>query len=144
MPRPYASAVINADASTVWSVVRDFGGLANWYPTIGTCEIEPGPASPLPGAVRRLNGSAGEIRERLLALDDVAHSCTYEFVSSPFPVRRYVSTIQVHPITSSGGSFVAWWAEYDADAADEPAMTDTFARGVFGPGLVSLAEHLTA
>lgn len=142
MPRPYASSVINAPADAVWSLLRDFAAIADWHPAIDTCEIEPGPASPLPGTVRHLTNPLGVFRERLLSLDDAERSYTYEFLESPFPVRRYRSTIRVAPVSDTGAAFVEWWAEYDADAADEKRLTETFADAVFGGGLRAVREHL--
>lgn len=142
MPRPYASSVIDATADDVWAVFRDFGGLADWHPTIDTCEIEPGPDSPVPGAVRRLTNQAGTFRERLLAQDDNARSQTYEFLESPFPVRRYIATARVHPVTDSGKAFVEWYAEFDTDADAEKQLTEVFADAVFAAGLRAIAAHL--
>lgn len=143
MPRPYASSVIEASADDVWALLRDFGGLAAWHPALDTCEIEPGPPSPQPGAVRRLTNQAGTFRERLLSVDDAARSLSYEFLESPFPVRRYVSTVRVAPVTDTGHAFAEWWAEFDADGGDEQQLTDTFAKGVFGGGLRAIADRLS-
>ncbi|MGH3390472.1 MAG: SRPBCC family protein, partial [Actinomadura sp.] len=40
MGTSYASAVINASADEVWAIVRDYGNLAEWAPSIESCEIE--------------------------------------------------------------------------------------------------------
>jgi hypothetical protein len=142
MPRPYTSSVIDASADDVWALFRDFGGLAEWHPALDTCEIEPGPESPLPGAVRRLTNPAGTFRERLLSLDDATRTQKYEFLESPFPVRRYISTIRVFPVTDTGRAFVEWWAEFDADGDAEEGLTSVFADAVFGAGLRAAAERL--
>ena len=142
MPRPYASSVIDATADDVWALFRDFGGLSDWHPALDTCEVEPGPPSPQVGTVRRLTNQAGTFRERLLALDDAARTQTYEFLESPFPVRRYVSTIRVYPVTDSGKAFVEWFAEFDADGDAEKGLTEVFADAVFGAGLKAAAERL--
>jgi hypothetical protein len=34
MPETFASAVIPADAATVWHSLRDFGGLTDWQPAV--------------------------------------------------------------------------------------------------------------
>lgn len=144
MPVPYASAVIPADAAAVWQAVRPFDALSVWHPDIAVSELE-GDAQPTEiGAVRHLRLADGEteVRERLVAFDDTARSYTYEFVTSPFPVRSYRSTIRVAPVTDSGHSFVEWWAIYDADAADEAELTATFADGVYTTGLAGLTTHL--
>ena len=79
-------------------------------------------------------------------LDDEARRLTYTILESPFAVRRYVATIRVAPVTGSrsetGETFVEWWADYDADAADEPGLTKLFAVGIFATGLRGLRAHL--
>lgn len=145
MPRSYASAVIDADAQRIWSLVRDFNGLADWIPAVDSSEIEgggPGDADRV-GCVRHLTlaGGGGTIRERLVNLDDGSRSYTYDIVESPFPIRRYRATIRVAPVTDSGRGFVEWWADYDCDAADEERLDKTFARDVFASGLAGLRQH---
>lgn len=143
MPRPYASGVVPGQADAVWRVVRDFDGLPAWHPAIETSEIEAGPAAGEPGAVRRLTmPDGGVVRERLVRLDDGERGYTYDIVASPFPIRSYRSTIRVAPITATGESFVEWWCDYDADAADEPQLDRTFAEGVFAAGIAALGRHM--
>lgn len=138
MPKPYASTVVDASAADVWAYVRDFTNIAEWLPTIESCEIE-GDGDPRIGCVRKLAGPGGAVfRERLLALSDVDRSCTYEFTESPFPVRSYRATLRVAPVTDSGKAFVEWWAWYDADAKDEESMTKIFGKAIFATGLESL------
>lgn len=145
MPKPYASAVINAPADEVWSFVRDFNNLNEWLPAVGSSEIEGGQDAGVVGCVRRLTLQDGGVaKERLLVLDDVDRSYTYEFVESPFPVRSYRSTIRVAPVTDTGQTFVEWWAWYDADAKDEEQMTETFAKGVYAAGLKRLRKRFEA
>ncbi|SFS32735.1 SRPBCC family protein [Saccharopolyspora flava] len=141
--RSFASAVVEAPVEKVWEAVRDFNGLPVWHPAIASSEIEDGRDAASVGCVRHLVlGDGGEVRERLVALDDVARSYTYEFAASPFPVRSYRSTIHVLPVTSTGHSFVEWYADFDSDADVEAEMDKTFARGVYATGLKGLAAHL--
>ncbi|MCI2420424.1 SRPBCC family protein [Saccharopolyspora sp. K220] len=143
MAKSYASGVIAASVEQVWQAVRDFNGLPTWHPAIEASEIEGGGPADAVGCVRHLTlTDGGAVRERLMALDDIDHSYTYEFVTSPFPVRSYRSTIRVAPITDTGHSFVEWFSHYDADAADEQQLGQTFAQGVYRTGLNGLAEHL--
>ncbi|GAA4228457.1 SRPBCC family protein [Streptosporangium album] len=131
----YASTVLNASADEVWDYLRDFGNLAEWLPGITLCEIEEGDDSQ-PGTVRRLEGTGGTFRERLLTLDDGSRSASYEIIESPLPVRDYRAVHRVSPVTDSGRAFVEWSATFEAD--DEEEMTKIFTRGVFEPGLASL------
>ncbi|ANY05344.1 SRPBCC family protein [Pseudonocardia sp. HH130630-07] len=144
MPRPYSSAVVPAPLAEVWPYITDFGGIHRWHPAIRTCELTRGASGTEIGARRRLTlGDGGVVVEDLLALDERGHALTYEIVESPFPVRRYVSTVRLAPVTAIGHTFAEWWVEFDADAADEGDLVDRFANGVFGTGLAALAQRWT-
>ena len=144
MPRPYASAVIPASADDVWALVRDFDGLPGWHPAISASSLDSGSSAEV-GAIRRLTlGDGGVVVERLVTLDDTDRRYTYEILESPFPVRRYVSTIRIAPVTDTGHAFAEWWSEYDADGSDEAGLTDTFAGGVYGSGLAALQERFSS
>lgn len=143
MPEALATAIIPADAASVWAVVRDFDRLPAWHPAIGDSELEtPGDSV---GAIRRLTlKDGGEVREVLAALDDNARSLTYEILSAPFPVRLYRSTIRVVPVTTTGESFVEWSVVFDCDAGDSERLTELFGQGVFATGLAGLGAHFSA
>ncbi|MBO0829491.1 MAG: SRPBCC family protein [Streptosporangiales bacterium] len=139
MARAYASGVVPASADEVWAVVRDFDGLPSWHPAIAGSEIEQG-TNLVVGAVRRLAlDGGGAVGERLMTLDDVDRSYTYEFTDpGPFPVRTYRSTIRVAPVTDTGHAFVEWYAWFDAEAADEAGLVEQYADGVYGSGIAAL------
>lgn len=140
MPQPYASGIVPGGVDQVWRRVRDFNGLPAWHPGIASSEIEPGPAATEIGAIRKLTLADGAVvREQLLALDDLGHSYTYNILEGPFPIRRYISTIRLAPVTATGDTFVEWWTEYDADASDEANLDKTFSQGVFAAGIAGLA-----
>lgn len=147
MPRAYTSVVLPAPVDRVWSAVRDFDGLPAWHPAITASTLVEGAPGQV-GSVRRLEtgDDGGAVVERLVGLDDEARTLTYTIVESPFAVRRYVATIRVAPVTGSrsetGETFVEWWAEYDADTADEAGLTKLFAAGIFATGLKGLRSHL--
>ncbi|MHA6805100.1 SRPBCC family protein [Salinifilum ghardaiensis] len=142
MARSYASATVDAPADAVWRVVRDFDGLPQWHPAIATSRIEDGRPADAVGCVRHLTMPDGSVvRERLVDLDDVARSYTYEIVEGPFPVRKYRATLHVAPVTVDDASFVEWYADFDAEAADEEELDGTFSRDVFAAGLQALRAH---
>lgn len=143
MAKSYASAVIPAPADRVWSVVRDFNGLAESHPVITASTIEGGRPAAEVGCVRSLTlEDGGVVRERLVALDDQDRCYSYEMLEGPFPIRTYVATIRVRPITDSDESFVEWHAHYDAEAADEAELDRTFSAGVFATGLKGLRDSV--
>lgn len=142
MPHPYASGIVPAHADEVWRVVRDFNGLPTWHPAIATSELETGASPETIGAVRKLAlTEGGTVREQLVALDDTGRRYTYDILESPFPIRSYRSTVRVAPLTTSGDAFVEWWCDYDADAAHETELNDTFGNGVYAAGIAGLVGH---
>ena len=144
MPRPYASAVIPAPVEQVWDLVRDYNGLNVWHPAVEASTLDAGTAAEV-GAVRRLTlgGGGGTVVERLLTLDDLDRRFTYEILESPFAVRRYVATTELAPVTDTGQTFAHWWAEYDAEGADEAELTEFFAAQVFAAGLGALVDRFS-
>ena len=137
MPTPHRSLVISASVAQVWSVVRLFDGLPAWHPVIASSALDSGQEGQV-GALRRLTtADGGVIVERLRSLDDDRYRFTYAIEQSPFPIRDYVSTMRLAPVTDSGGTFIEWSARFDVDSADEQAMTGLFGDGVFGAGLAA-------
>ena len=141
MPRTYASGVVPASVDAVWSLIRGFNSLSEWHPAITASELTSGADAEV-GAVRRLTlGDGGIVVERLLVLDDPDHSITYEFLENPFGARRYVATLRIAPVTATGETFVEWWAEFDADAADEERLAEFFADSVYATGIGALRKN---
>ena len=142
MPRPYASGVVSASADEVWPLVRDFNGMPAWHPGIEKSSLDSGASGTEVGSVRRLTlGGGGVVVERLLTLDDLGYTFTYQILESPFAVRRYISTFRLAPITDSGQTFIEWWSEFDSEAADEEGLIKTFAGGVYGGGIAAVQER---
>ena len=145
MPKPYASGVVPASADQVWEVLNQFNGLPGFLPAITHSEIAGGGSGQEVGSVRNLTlGDMGKVSEVLLVMDDDDRSYTYSFTDAgPFPVRSYRSTVRVAPITTTGQSFVEWWAWFDSDAEHEQELLDTFANGVYAAGIEGLAKRFS-
>ena len=142
MAEVYRSDVIDAPAARVWAAVRDFNGLPNWAPNVADSRMEGGAPADRIGAVRNFRlRDGGTIRERLLALDDRARSCTYAILESDMAVRNYVATIALLPITDGERTFAEWRAEWDCDRADEPALVRLIGDDVFAAGLAALRRR---
>jgi len=120
MGRIHTSVVIDAPIERAWSVVRDFGGIADWIPGVLKCRIEGGAPSDQVGCVRAVNMADGmSLRVPLLALSDVDHSQTYSPIPPEgSPYRRIVCTISLKNITASGQTY----AELDAQFEGAPGI----------------------
>lgn len=145
MGKSYYSTVFEAPAATVWAAARDFNGLATWFAgSVSVSAIEAGKTGESVGAVRNFLFGETRIREHLVALSDVDCAYTYEFCDpAPFPVKNYLATLRVTPITDGDQAFVEWWTTFDCAADELDHWTGFFAREVFKPALESLRAYVT-
>ncbi len=120
MARAYASIILKAPVETVWSLVRDFNGLPSWAPAIAKSKIEGGLDADVVGCIRSFHTHDGtHIRERLLSLDDARYTFTYNFEKPAFPVKNYVATLRLYPVTHTDQTFAEWSATFDEAPEDE-------------------------
>jgi hypothetical protein len=138
----FASTVIDAPVVNVWSWLDDFTAWHRWMPDFEATEMHDGLGQGPVGSVRILHRTDGStIRERLLVKDELRHTITYRFDGPhPYPVRRYVGTVRLEPVTTSGATFVLWSGDFDADAADEQRAAELF-RGVYTAFFGYLADR---
>jgi uncharacterized protein YndB with AHSA1/START domain len=136
-----ASAVIDAPIDEVWRHVEDFAHWHPWIPGIVATTMAEGQEQAPVGSVRSLERADGTgIRERLEAKDAARHTLSYTFDGPhPFPVRRYVGTVRLEPVTTTDATFVHWSGDFDADAEAEQRAADTFRR-LYGSFLDALAD----
>lgn len=140
-----ASTVIDAPVEDVWSWLDDFTAWHVWIPRIEATVMDEGLAQGPVGSVRILHRDDGTtVREKLLMKDDLRHAITYSFDGPhPYPVRRYVGTVRLDPVTTSGATFVHWSGDFDADAADEQRAAELF-RAVYTAFFGYLTERTAA
>ncbi len=141
MPYIYESGLIAAPRGAVWEKIRDFNALPDWHPAIASSELE---GEPGVGVVRHffLHGG-GELREKLLALSDQEFSCSYSILEAPMPLKNYLATFRLLPVTAGGQTFMEWSAFFDlTDAAAEAETVETV-HGVFAGGIQSLTEYFS-
>ena len=144
MTLAYVSTTFEQDADAVWAVLGDFHGLPAWVSRIRSGEAEGGSGRGPVGGIRRLSlePDGRTARERLVRYDDLDRSYSYEFADEiPFAASTYRGTVRVRPITDTGGSFVEWYGEFDADPAAADQLTRTF-RGIYLAFLEELRAHL--
>jgi hypothetical protein len=138
------STIIQAPIEDVWPWLDDFANWHRWLPVLTSSTMEDGLDQGPVGSVRVLGLPDGNTTlERLLSSDAVNHSLTYTFHGpTAFPLRKYVSTVRLAPITTDGTTFGHWTCVIDADAADEAELTQTFegAYGFFFQSLKNVAE----
>lgn len=123
-------AVIDAPIDDVWRQIEDFTAWHVWIPRIVATTMQDGQDQAPVGSVRALVREDGTgIRERLEMKDAARHTLSYSFDGPhPFPVRRYLGTVRLEPITTTGTTYVHWSGDFDADADAEAKVADTFRR----------------
>jgi hypothetical protein len=145
MARAYASIALKASADAVWSFVRDFNGLPKWAPSIAKSEIEDGLRADTVGCVRSFYTHDGtHIRERLLIMDDLNRTFTYNFEKPAFPVRNYFASLRVLPITATGHCFADWTATFDEGPGDEGKYEQIISTEVFAANFANLEQMIAA
>lgn len=141
MARAYASIILKAPVETVWSFVRDFNGLSSWAPAVAKSKIEDGLDADVVGCIRSFHTHDGtHIRERLLSLDDARYTFTYNFEKPAFPVRNYIATLQLYPVTHTDQTFAEWSATFDEAQEDEGKYQKHISNAVFATNFRNLSK----
>ena len=139
MAKVYISTVIDAPASAVWQVVRNFNGLPEWTPFVAESRIEQNMAADQVGCIRNFRlKDGGRFRERLLALSDYEMSCCYSILESPMDVENYIATLSLTPITDGNATFAEWTAEFDAPLEREDKLVRSVGQNFFQAAFASL------
>ena len=140
-----ASTVIDAPLEDVWAWLDDFTSWHVWIPRIDKTVMDEGLTQGPVGSVRIMHREDGTvIREKLVMKDDLHHTMAYAFEGPhPYPVRRYVGTVRLEPVTTTGATFVHWSGDFDTDAADESRAAELF-RSVYTGFFGYLAERTEA
>jgi carbon monoxide dehydrogenase subunit G len=123
---------INVPGDKVWRAISGIGGLDRWFPVIASCRVEGEGV----GAIRVLGlADGGEIKDRVEEIDHQERRFRYVRTVSPFPVTKYVGTVEVRD-ADGGGSEVSWTVEIDvaAEARGELAgfLKDALSAGISG------------
>jgi NADPH2:quinone reductase len=137
------STVIEAPIERVWAVLRDFNSHERWHDVVASSRIENGEASSQVGCVRSFSLKDGNrIREQLLALSDTEYRSTYCILDATVPLRRYVATVTLKPVTDGNRTFWHWESSFDAPAGRERELREMVAEQVYEAGFENLRRYL--
>jgi len=137
------SAVIAAPVGRVWEILRDFNSHAAWHPAVGASRIENGEPADQVGCVRNFSLKDGNhIREQLLALSDRDYTSTYCILDATLPMRNYVATVQLKPVTDGNRTFWHWQSTFDVPQGREREFTELVGEGVYKGGFDGLRSYL--
>ena len=136
----YFTINIDAPASNVWDIVKDFEGLNNWHPMFSGDVIKSGTNNQV-GAVRTLTIQDGpSFDEELMVWDEQERHYTYRVIDpNPLPIKNYSSTMKVMQL-SPGVTNVTWSSSYENNSGGEMADADliAFLNGAYQGGLEAL------
>ncbi len=136
----YFSINIDAPASNVWDIVKDFGGLNNWHPMFSGDVIKSGTNNQI-GAVRTLTIQDGpSFDEQLMVWDDHGRHFTYRVIDpAPLPLKNYSATMKVMQL-APGVTNVTWTSSYENNSGGEMPDADliAFLNGAYQAGLDAL------
>jgi NADPH:quinone reductase len=137
------SAIIDAPVDVVWEILRDFNSHAYWHPIIDSSEIEDGQSPDRIGCVRNFRLKDGNhLREQLLALSDEDYLSTYCILDATLPMRRYVATLQLKPVTDGNRTFWHWQSTFDVPKGREREFESTVGDGVYVAGFEGIRAWL--
>ena len=117
----YNTTAVEASIETVWETIKDFHDLSWGSPVVTSVDkIGPVPGSDI-GAKRVLNGA---FHETLLSLNEEKYEITYSIDDGPSPVSKdevenYVGTVNLMPITDTGGTFIQWTSSFNSKSENE-------------------------
>ena len=137
------SAIIDAPIGVVWELVRDFNSHIDWHPAIADSFIEHGEAADQVGCVRNFRLKDGShLREQLLALSDRDHLSTYCILEATLPMRRYVATVRLSPVTDGDRTFWHWQSTFDVPRGRELEFERMVGDGVYVGGFEGIRAYL--
>jgi NADPH:quinone reductase len=143
LQRVVRSTIIDAPIERVWAVLRDFNSHDQWHAVVDKSLIERSEASDQVGCIRNFTLKDGNhIREQLLSLDDRHYKSTYCIVQASVPLRNYVATISLKPVTDGQRTFWHWESSFATPAGQEKELRELVAQGVYESGFENLRRHL--
>jgi NADPH:quinone reductase len=137
------STAIEAPVARVWAVLRDFNSHAQWHPAIAHSEIEGRDSATQVGCVRAFGLHDGNrLREQLLSLNDHEHAFSYCILQASLPLRRYVATVQLRPVTDGRRCFWQWSSTFEGPAGREAEFAQVVGEGVYEAGFKGMQAWL--
>lgn len=103
------SITIKADPAKVWALVKDFGNLQKWHPSIASTKLEKKGADTFRTLTLK---SGGTVVEKLRSIDEEDMKIKYEIVTSGLPLTDFNSFIVVTKGANPGEANVQWLGRF--------------------------------
>jgi hypothetical protein len=123
---------IDAAPDAVWDLVRDFGGIQRWNPTLDSCELD----RPGVGGVRTLKMGGSIVRERLETLDEKRRTMSYSILEAPLPVRNYLATVELTAV-GPNQTRVVWSSTFEPAGMSEDQLAQLF-TGIYQAAIAGM------
>ncbi len=129
------NGMINAPADEVWKVISDFGALNTFVEAVVKCTTDGSEA----GAIRTLTlQDGGEVKERLLSLDNKKRILKYTISESPMPIENYEGKMEVKNLSDTKSEFI-WSSTFEAAEGTEQDMKKALS-GLYSLGVEGLKK----
>jgi NADPH2:quinone reductase len=139
------TTVIGVPVEAVWAILRDFNGHDAWHPAVSTSALENGEASDQIGCVRNFRLKDGSrIREQLLFLSDATQGFSYCILEAQAPLRNYVASMRLRPVTSDNACLVEWRASFEPPQQERARLERFVREEIMDAGFAGLRRALTA
>ncbi len=99
------SVTIKADPAKVWALVKDFGNMQKWHPSITATKLEKKGDETFRTLTLK---SGGTINEKLRSIDEADMKIRYEIVSSQLPLTDFNAFMVVTKGAKPGETNVQW------------------------------------
>jgi len=128
---------IAVPADRAWRAIAQINGLDRWFPVIVDCTVTGNGV----GATRILTLTSGEkMTDRIEAIDHHGRRFRYNRIESPFPVNRYLGTVDVCQL-GSDSSEIVWTLEIDVDDEKREELVG-FLKQALSDGIDGLERDL--
>ena len=135
--------MIQAAVEDLWAILRDFNSHARWHPAVSLSQIERGEPGDEVGAVRAFRLHDGSrIREQLLSHSDSERSFHYCILEAAAPLRNYVASVRLRPVTDDGSCLWEWHAAFDPPASERERLTRFIRDEIMDAGFVAMRAYL--
>lgn len=127
-----AAKLTGPKAEQIWPFFQDYCNFHKWHPTLDVCRRVEG-VEGQPGCVRYCAGgevAVSWVKEKLLAIDPIERTLSYEIVDNNAGFGSYVATFAVLPEPDGDGCTIEW--SFVADPVE----------GLTQAGLVSYLDSL--
>jgi hypothetical protein len=128
---------LGLSADAVWVAISGIGGLDRWFPVIASCTVEGDGV----GAIRMLGlADGGRMKDRIEEIDHEKRRFRYARTELPFPVGRYLGTVEVRG-ADGRNSEISWMIEMEVAPEDRDALVG-FIETALSDGIAGMERDL--